>query len=55
MFMRSQTQWRMGFSGPTGLDYNAVEILLRRFPVSNETEVFEGLQLMEGAALKAMA
>ena len=52
--MRVETQWRHGFDGPSGLDYNAVDVVLKRFPVDDEPAVWEGLQIMEKAALKAM-
>lgn len=54
--MRIQTQWRHGFGGPVGLDYTAVDVALRRFRIADDDgEVFAGLQVMEFAALKAMA
>lgn len=55
-WMRVQTQWRHGFGGPVGLDYTAVDVVLRRFRIADEDgEVFAGLQVMEFAALKTMA
>ena len=51
MFLRMQTQWRIGFSGPTGLDYAALEWLCKLYPVEDPAFLFEGLQLMEAAAL----
>ena len=56
LFMRVQTQWRTGFGGPTGLDYTAVFQTMDRLRVADpEGEVFAGLQVMESAALRAMA
>ena len=56
LFMRVQTQWRYSFGGPSGLDYTAVFETMDRLRVSDaEGHIFEGLQVMEVAALRAMA
>ena len=51
------TQWRVGFSGPTGLDYAAVYPLLDRAAKDPQEwdEMFSDIQVMEGAALKQMS
>ena len=51
------TQWRVGMSGPTGLDYAAVYPLLdRKATDSDEWEqLFDDLRVMESAALEAIA
>lgn len=48
------TQWRTGFSGPTGLDYNAVPFVLRmlRVPRAEWPDLFSDLRVMEEEALK---
>ena len=51
MFLRLQTQWRVGIAGPTGLDYAALEWLCRLYSVKDPATLFEGLQLMEVTAL----
>jgi len=51
MFLRMQTQWRIGFGGPTGLDYAAMDWLCRLYSVQDPVGLFEGLQVMEAAAL----
>jgi hypothetical protein len=51
-WLRVQTQWRTGASGVIGLDYVAVDVVLRRYRASDD--VFEGLQIMERAALREM-
>ena len=51
MFLRMQTQWRIGFCGPTGLDYTTLEWLCRLYAVQDPVGLFEGLQVMEAAAL----
>jgi hypothetical protein len=48
------TQWRIGMSGATGLDYNAIRWAFEMYGVSDQREMFEGLQVMEAAALGAM-
>lgn len=51
MFLRMQTQWRIGFSGPTGLDYAPLEWLCKLYSVEDPAFLLEGLQLMEVTAL----
>lgn len=55
-WLRVQTQWRQSFGGPIGLDYSAVDVVLRRLKICDEDgEIFAGLQVMEFGALRAMA
>ena len=51
MFLRLQTQWRTSMSGVLGLDYVAVEWMLRLYEVVDQRSMLEDLQVMEGAAL----
>ena len=51
MFLRVQTQWRTSMSGVIGLDYLAVEWMLRLYGVEDQRSMLEDLQIMEGAAL----
>jgi hypothetical protein len=55
MFLRLQTQWRVGMSGPVGLDYVAAEWLFRLYAIAEPASLLEDLQVMEAAALTAMA
>ena len=55
MFMRCQTQWRVGMAGPIGLDYGAVNWLLRLYEVDDPRSVLEDLQTMEAAVLMTMS
>jgi hypothetical protein len=57
IFLSMQTQWRMGMKGPTGLDYAALESLFRMNGIrrSQQRDHLEAMQIMERAALKAMA
>lgn len=51
MFLRCATQWRMSFSGPSGLDYPAVIKVLEIYGVMNIPAVLDDLRIMERAAL----
>lgn len=51
MFLRVQTQWRTSMGGVIGLDYMAVEWLLRLYGVEDQRSMLEDLQIMEVAAL----
>jgi len=55
MFVRCQTQWRIGMAGPIGLDYGAVNWLLRLYEVEDHRSVLEDLQTMEAAVLMTMS
>ena len=55
MFMRLQTQWRVGMNGPLGLDYVAAEWLFRLYAVAEPASLLEDLQVMEAAVLTAIA
>lgn len=56
VFVAMGTQWRVGFSGPIGLDYSALPAVLRMVDVPRKewTDVFDGLRAMESAALEHM-
>lgn len=47
LFLRCQTQWRMGIDGRSGLDYPAVLAVGRLLRVANLPAVFDDLQVME--------
>lgn len=47
LFFQLQTQWRVGFSGATGLDYSSIPFLFDLYGVQNRVEVFEGIQACE--------
>lgn len=52
--MAMQTQWRIGMSGYTGMDYTALESVMRFHQVKDKRAMFNDIQLMETAALKAL-
>lgn len=56
VFVMLDTQWRVGFGGPTGLDYGALPIVMRQCGVApaERGEVFELVRVMERAALRKM-
>lgn len=49
-----QTQWRHGFSGPTGLDYNVMLHELDRMGLDREEydDLFGALRMIEATALR---
>ena len=56
LFSAVLTQWRMGPTGPTGLDYQAVESVMRMrmIPAKERGPLLDDLRIMERAALTAM-
>ncbi|WP_310794115.1 DUF1799 domain-containing protein [Cupriavidus plantarum] len=56
VFCRMATQWRTGFRGAIGLDYNVLPLILRvmRVPRNQWEIMLDSIQVMEDAALAAM-
>jgi hypothetical protein len=56
IFEAVRTQWRIGFSGATGLDYCAVYPLLDKFAEDKKDwrALLDDIRVMEGAALDAL-
>jgi len=54
MFLRCQTQWRVGMSGIIGLDYTSVIEMIKLYLVEDTVAMLENLQIMEAAALKVI-
>ena len=54
MFLRCQTQWRVGISGIIGLDYTSVIEMIKLYNIEDHTVMLESLQIMEAAALQAL-
>lgn len=50
------TQWRVGMSGPIGLDYSALPAVLRlcEIPAKDRGAVFDDIRVMEAEALNTM-
>lgn len=55
-FIQMSTQWRVSATGPTGLDYNALPVVMRMgcIPAKDRPSVFEDVRVMEDAALMKM-
>jgi hypothetical protein len=53
MFLRMETQWRIGFGGREGLDYGVLEWLFKLYPEDDQRQLFEDLRVMEAAILEA--
>ena len=51
MFLRMGTQWSVSMAGLTGLNYPSLDWLCRLYEVKEPLEMFEGIQVMESAAL----
>lgn len=56
LFCDLQTQWRVGMSGPSGLDYNVMYRMIDRMKLSPEVaeELEYDVRTMESEALSAM-
>lgn len=56
LFCQMQTQWNVGFSGHTGLQYLVLFALMARMGITGSEQdlLFEDIQVMELAALQAM-
>lgn len=56
LFADLQTQWRMGPSGATGLDYTTVLALIDRIDATREERdrLFRDIRVMEGEAITTM-
>lgn len=56
LFCTMDTQWRIGMSGPTGLDYAALPMALRMIaaPRAEWQQLMADIRVMESAALQAM-
>lgn len=56
VFVSMATQWRIGMSGPTGLDYTALAHVMRLLGVQQKerADVFECVRIMEDEALAKM-
>ena len=54
MFLRMQTQWNVSMNGLIGLNYQALETLIRLYKIEEPLELFEKVQVIERAALVKM-
>jgi hypothetical protein len=53
LFSSLSTQWRMGFSGPTGLDYNVLFTRMARMGLDDAEyeSLFQDIRVIESEAL----
>ena len=49
-----RTQWNVTMAGPMGLNYSSLEWICRLYEVADPVRIFEGIQIMECAALSQM-
>lgn len=54
IFLRCQTQWRTTMAGLLGLDYAAVEWVLKLYEIKDQRSMLEDLQVMEAAAIQVL-
>jgi len=54
MFIRMSTQWHTSMAGLTGLNYPSLEWLCKLYSVKDPVAIFEGMQVMELAALAVL-
>lgn len=56
VFMSMMTQWRICHAGMTGLDYTALEAVMRIAGVQDDdrADVFAGIRIMEAEALRVI-
>lgn len=48
------TQWRVGASGATGLDYNCLPFLFKVYKIDNDEMVLNDIRILEAKALEMM-
>lgn len=57
VFASVMTQWRIGMSGPTGLDYAVLPGVMGMLGIGrgDRKDVFDGVRVMESEALKVLS
>lgn len=54
MFLRLQTQWRVGSAGIVGLDYNAVRWMFELYEVAEPRQLLDDLQIIEATVVETL-
>ena len=54
LFLKLQTQWVVTMGGVVGLNYGSVDFCLKIYGIEDKREIFEGLRVMEMAALQIL-
>lgn len=52
LFVAMSTQWRVGASGATGLDYNALPVVARAMRIKLTPARFDAVRIMENEAIE---
>lgn len=52
VFLSMSTQWRQGSGGPTGLDYNALPIVMKFYKIERDEQLLNDLRILEGETLR---
>ena len=55
LFLSVRSQWRVGFGGPTGLDYGGVAAAAKALEIPWEADVLSRLQVLENEQLAIWA
>jgi hypothetical protein len=55
MFLKVQTQWRVGMGAVIGLDYGALRWCFELEEVENPRELLEDLQVIEGRVVEILS
>ena len=55
MFLRVQTQWRVGMGGVIGLDYGAVRWCFELEQIENPRELLDDLQVIEAKVVEILS
>lgn len=56
LFSSLSTQWRVGFNGPTGFDYNVLFTRMERMQLSDQKyeQLFQDIRVIESEALQLL-
>ena len=54
LFNAMSTQWRVGMTGATGLDYSVLPMIEQRLEIKSTKQNFDDLQIMEQEAMTTM-
>jgi len=54
MFLRVQSQWRVGTAGIVGLDYNAVRWMFELYEVAEPRQLLDDLQVIEATVVETL-
>lgn len=51
LFQALSTQWREGFNGPTGIDYNVLPFMFDLYRIEDKEAAFYDLRILEAETL----